>query len=281
MLAGRTLTAEIGGTHWVDGLNEAQLRARTHLTPAELPDLWATTAARGLRARERMPRPVRALPLIRLQPKTWKPLSFLFDMGFTRDTWMHRIDLGRALGRPVPATAAHDGRIVADIVAEWSTTHTDPFTLHLTGPAGRRLQPHQRTHRRNRHHRRHRPVPDPVRPRHPHRRTAPPIPAVARRRGSCAQARSWAGSMPPGRGPVEVPPFYSRGPLLPLLVPGLVLRQVLIRGRRGRSFPWPAAGVVVRASLALTRSIRSAKLTRRSRPGAGRWATGSRWAAGA
>jgi uncharacterized protein (TIGR03083 family) len=136
MRAGRTLTAEIGGAHWVDGLNEAQMRARAQLAPPELPGLWATSAARGLRARERMPRPVRALPLIRLQPKMWKPLSFLFDMGFTRDTWMHRIDISRALGRPVPATAEHDGRIVADIVAEWSTTHTDPFTLRLTGPAG-------------------------------------------------------------------------------------------------------------------------------------------------
>ncbi len=33
-------------------------------------------------------------------------------------------------------TAEHDGRVIADIVAEWATLHTDPFTLHLTGPAG-------------------------------------------------------------------------------------------------------------------------------------------------
>ena len=136
MWAGRPLTAEIGGVHWVDGLNEAQLRARTHLTPGELPDLWAAAAARGLRARRRMPRPVRALPLLRLEPGNYKPLSFLFDMGFTRDTWMHRIDITRALGKPFPATAEHDGRIVADIVADWATTHTDPFTLQLTGSAG-------------------------------------------------------------------------------------------------------------------------------------------------
>ena len=136
MWAGRPLTAEIGGVHWVDGLNEGQLRARTHLTPGELPDLWATAAARGLRARQRMPRPVRALPLLRLEPGNYKPLSFLFDMGFTRDTWMHRIDITRALGEPFTATVEHDRRIVADIVADWATTHTDPFTLQLTGSAG-------------------------------------------------------------------------------------------------------------------------------------------------
>ena len=32
--------------------------------------------------------------------------------------------------------AEHDGRIVADIVAEWAATHGEPFVLELTGPAG-------------------------------------------------------------------------------------------------------------------------------------------------
>jgi hypothetical protein len=49
---------------------------------------------------------------------------------------MHRVDLSRAIGRTFNATAHHDGRLVADIIAEWATTHTDPFTLKLTGPAG-------------------------------------------------------------------------------------------------------------------------------------------------
>jgi hypothetical protein len=50
--------------------------------------------------------------------------------------WMHRVDLSRAISRTFHATATHDGRIVADIIAEWATTHKDPFTLNLTGPAG-------------------------------------------------------------------------------------------------------------------------------------------------
>jgi hypothetical protein len=33
-------------------------------------------------------------------------------------------------------TAAHDGRIVADIVAEWADIHGQPFELVLSGPAG-------------------------------------------------------------------------------------------------------------------------------------------------
>ena len=39
--------------------------------------------------------------------------------------------------QPVNRTSAdHDGRIVADIVAEWARRHDKPFALDLTGPAG-------------------------------------------------------------------------------------------------------------------------------------------------
>jgi hypothetical protein len=33
-------------------------------------------------------------------------------------------------------SAGHDGRIVADVVAEWARRHGKPFALELTGPAG-------------------------------------------------------------------------------------------------------------------------------------------------
>jgi uncharacterized protein (TIGR03083 family) len=135
-MAGRKLMEEIGGIYPVDGMNEAGLRARSHLTPEELSDRWSRGAAEALRFRRRMPAPIRALPLLRLDRGLWKPLGYLYDSGFTRDVWMHRVDLSRAIGRTFNATAQHDGRLVADIIAEWATTHTDPFTLKLTGPAG-------------------------------------------------------------------------------------------------------------------------------------------------
>ena len=140
---GRPLTAEIGGQHWVDGLNEAQLRARTTWTTEQLGQRWQKASAAALAARRRMPAPIRALPLLPLGSSLgidlgWQPLGYLFDMGFTRDVWMHRVDIARAVGRPLVLTAEHDGRIVADIIAEWAELHTDPFTLELHGPAGGR-----------------------------------------------------------------------------------------------------------------------------------------------
>ena len=141
VVTGRRLTAEIGGSHWVDGLNEAQLRARTDWTPAVLPDRWERHSAAALKARRRMPAPVRALPLLPIGTGLgvqigWQPLRYLFDMGFTRDVWTHRIDIARAAGVQPELTPEHDGRIIADIVAEWSRRHGQPYTLTLTGLAG-------------------------------------------------------------------------------------------------------------------------------------------------
>ena len=53
-----------------------------------------------------------------------------------RDTWMHRGDIARATGRELVLTPDHDGRIVADVVAEWARRHGRPFRLVLEGPAG-------------------------------------------------------------------------------------------------------------------------------------------------
>jgi uncharacterized protein (TIGR03083 family) len=141
VVRGRPLTAEIGGHHWVDGLNEAQLRARPDWTPAMLPTAWERRSASALRARRRMPGPIRALPVLPIGGGLgvhigWQPLRYLFDMGFTRDVWMHRIDIARAAGVEPELTAGHDGRIVADVLAEWSRRHGQPYSLTLTGPAG-------------------------------------------------------------------------------------------------------------------------------------------------
>jgi uncharacterized protein (TIGR03083 family) len=141
VVAGRPLTAQIGGEHWVDGMNEAQLRARTSWTASMLPDLWEQHSAAALKARRRMPALIRALPVLPIGTGLgvrigWQPLRYLFDMGFTRDVWMHRIDIARATDVTPKLTPDHDGRIVADILAEWSRRHAEPFTLTLSGPAG-------------------------------------------------------------------------------------------------------------------------------------------------
>jgi hypothetical protein len=50
--------------------------------------------------------------------------------------WCHRIDICAATGRPIDLKPDHDGRLVADIVAEWAEIHDLSFDLVLDGPAG-------------------------------------------------------------------------------------------------------------------------------------------------
>ena len=64
------------------------------------------------------------------------PLAYLMDTIFTRDVWMHRVDVSRGVGRDLVLTSEHDGRLVADVVREWAQCHGEPFTLLLDGPAG-------------------------------------------------------------------------------------------------------------------------------------------------
>ncbi|MDV8001414.1 hypothetical protein [Rhodococcus sp. IEGM 1408] len=63
-------------------------------------------------------------------------LGYLFDVILTRDPFMHRIDIASATGVPMTATAAHEGVIVDDVVAEWAGRHGQAYELELTGPAG-------------------------------------------------------------------------------------------------------------------------------------------------
>jgi uncharacterized protein (TIGR03083 family) len=133
---GRPLTAE-AGEFWWDGMNELQVRERGARSADQLISEWESTSRCALRSRDRLPRLIARLPLLKLpEPVGRQPVSYLFDTGFTRDVWMHRIDLAHATGRPFEVDHAHDGRIVADIVAEWASTHGEPFTLDLEGPAG-------------------------------------------------------------------------------------------------------------------------------------------------
>ena len=133
---GMPLNKEIDSHHWVDGLNELQIRERNHLTNDELVAQLGAVGPKAVKGRWGTPPPMRYLPMPFGPPIGWKPLKYLLDVGFTRDVWAHRIDIHAVIGRPMHLTADHDGRLVADIVAEWASIHGEPFELVLDGPAG-------------------------------------------------------------------------------------------------------------------------------------------------
>ncbi len=120
----------------VDRMNRVQVNERSTLSPAELTADLERQARRGLTARRRLPAPLRALPLPFGPPLGTRPLGYLMGRIYTRDAWMHRIDISRATGSPIELTAQHDGALVEDVVAEWVSVHGTPYDLVLTGEAG-------------------------------------------------------------------------------------------------------------------------------------------------
>jgi uncharacterized protein (TIGR03083 family) len=136
MRRGMPLNKQIDSHHWVDGLNELQIRERQHLSNPELVVQLKGVGPRAVKGRWSTPPPMRYLPIPFGPPIGWEPLKYLLDVGFTRDVWCHRLDISCATGRPMHLTADHDGRLVADIVGEWASIHREPFDLVLEGPAG-------------------------------------------------------------------------------------------------------------------------------------------------
>jgi uncharacterized protein (TIGR03083 family) len=133
---GYPLNKEIDSHHWVDGMNELQIRERAHLSNDEIVAQLATVGPKAVKGRWGTPPPMRYLPIPFGPPIGWTSLKYLLDVGFTRDVWAHRIDICAATGRDMHLIADHDGRLVADIVLEWASIYDQPFELVLEGPAG-------------------------------------------------------------------------------------------------------------------------------------------------
>jgi uncharacterized protein (TIGR03083 family) len=124
----------------VDALTALQVRRTAALAPAELVDRFAAVAPRAVRGRRRLAGVLGRFTLpedqvISGRTERWT-FGYLFDVVLTRDTFMHRVDICRAVGRELELTAAHDGALVTDVVAEWAARHGEPYRLWLTGPAG-------------------------------------------------------------------------------------------------------------------------------------------------
>jgi hypothetical protein len=114
-----------------------QVSEHAALTSDQLRDALHKAVPRGLAARRATTQAMRDTPYDpQLPGESGWTMGYLFDIVHTRDPWIHRVDICRAIGHDPELTADHDGRIVADVVADWARRHGEPFTLTLDGPAG-------------------------------------------------------------------------------------------------------------------------------------------------
>lgn len=131
-------TSKRNGGPMIDALTAQQVADHADLSTDELIARIDEISPRAARWRAKAPWLFRKMPMkqeVGGTVETWS-MGFLLDTILTRDPWMHRIDIARATGRELELSAAHDGRIVADVVAELARRYNKPFTLTLTGPAG-------------------------------------------------------------------------------------------------------------------------------------------------
>jgi uncharacterized protein (TIGR03083 family) len=128
----------------IDALTAVQVDKNAGLTNAEVVEAMRGVGPKAARARRRTPAFVRNRTLPEPQDVAGKKeswtIGFLLDTILTRDPFMHRIDIGRAVGMTLDASADHEGRIVEDVVREWAGRHGSTYVLELTGPAGGRWQ---------------------------------------------------------------------------------------------------------------------------------------------
>ncbi len=132
--------AHKSGTDPVTAVTALQVSERSDWSHDRIVAAARSIGPRAVRGRRLVPRFIRNRSFADPQQvngsdETWA-IGFLTDVILTRDPWMHRMDLAAATGTVPDLTAEHDGVIVADVVAEWSTRHDLPYELELTGPAG-------------------------------------------------------------------------------------------------------------------------------------------------
>jgi uncharacterized protein (TIGR03083 family) len=121
----------------IDALTAIQVEEHAALETGELVAAIRAAAPRALAGRASLTAEERAMPYDPGPPfdGPWTR-GYLVDVVHTRDPWMHRVDIARATGTDLVLTRGHDGRLVADVVADWARRHGRPFALILGGPAG-------------------------------------------------------------------------------------------------------------------------------------------------
>lgn len=128
------------GLSFLDSMNQIQVDDRASTTPAMLIDELQRVGARAIATRSRLPALLRVLR-VPLPTLGIVPIGYLTDLIYTRDMWMHRLDLCRATGREMVLTPDHDGRIVALVMHDLAkklgaNLRATSIVYHLSGTIG-------------------------------------------------------------------------------------------------------------------------------------------------
>lgn len=139
-LAGLRHRSAFGGNA-LDASNAYQVERRQHLTGGQVVERLRRLGDRAAQARVRRARWLGRVTVPLDTGGSAAPgmpdrlrLDELYRVTYTRDTWLHRLDVARALGRSPALGTAADRRVVEDVVREWADRHGRPVEVRLGGP---------------------------------------------------------------------------------------------------------------------------------------------------
>jgi len=115
--------------------NDVQVRERAALEPEEVLARLEATFPRFNRARRVLRYPMKLVPYRDSFSGEWITLGVIAETTFTRDHFMHRLDVSHAVGRE-PSAIPSDATVVADVVREWGGRTGADVRLELAGSAG-------------------------------------------------------------------------------------------------------------------------------------------------
>ena len=133
LFEGRRRTKEMGNL--LNAVNQVQVDDRAPMSPAQLLERWEVVMPKFERVRRGAGTVGRILPFYEGSIIGFSNVAYLANTIYTRDTFMHRIDISRAT-----STELHLGpreqRLMEDVLVDWSRRTGAAARVDLEGPAG-------------------------------------------------------------------------------------------------------------------------------------------------
>ncbi|MEO7022375.1 MAG: maleylpyruvate isomerase family mycothiol-dependent enzyme [Ktedonobacteraceae bacterium] len=129
------------GLSYLDSLNQIQVNDRVQATPAALIDELRAVGPRAIATRAKLPALLRAIRLPIPGTGGITAIGYLTDLIYTRDMWMHRLDICQTTHCEMSMTTEHDGRITALVIRDLVKQFVPPLrkasiVYTLTGTGG-------------------------------------------------------------------------------------------------------------------------------------------------
>lgn len=118
-----------------DAVNQVQVEERGHLSPDDLVRRLDEALPRFASFRGRVGGPGRFVPFYDPGLLGRANLAYLLNTIFTRDIFMHRIDISRATNKEIDL-GLREARLIEDVIVDWGRRTGANATVMLSGPAG-------------------------------------------------------------------------------------------------------------------------------------------------